>query len=88
MESKPDSDTLWAGPTQVRFVPVLAGRLLEVLAPLRLEAAETGVILGMLRSASARAPVMTLAGAVLTALVTEKAVSTATEKTRKRCILL
>ena len=54
MESKPDSDMLWAGPTHVRVVPVLAGRLLEVLAPLRLEAAPTGVILSMLLSALAR----------------------------------
>ena len=88
MESKPDSDTLWAGPTHVRFVLVLAGQLLEVLAPLWLVAAETGVVLSMLRSASASAPVVTLAGAVLTAPVTEKTVSTATEKTRKHCSFL
>ena len=88
MESKPDSDMLRAGSTQVRFVPVFAGRLLEVLAPVRLETSETGVALRMLPSASARAPDVILARAFLTAPVTEQTVITATEKTRKHCSFL
>ena len=88
MESKPDSDMLRAGPTQVRFVPVFAGRLLEVLAPVRLETSETGVALRMLLSASASAPDVILARAFLAAPVTEQTVVTATEKTRKHCSFL
>ena len=65
MESKPDSDMLRAGPTQVRFVPVFGSRLLEVLAPVRLVTSETGVALRMLLSASASAPDVILARAFL-----------------------
>jgi hypothetical protein len=88
MESKPDSDMLRAGPTLVWFVSVFGSRLLEVLAPERLVTSEAGVALRMLLCASASAPDMILARAILAAPVTEQTVFTATEKTRKHCSFL